>query len=185
MSGYVQVGKVKDAHGIKGEIFVVLFSGEAAWLDQLNEIRLIDGGSDTKIFSLKSARPHKNGLILRSSEILDRNQAESLIGALLEVPEEFFVSKKGETIYLREVSGFRVFEKEKGEVGVVVGFSHNGAQDLLVVRTQTGEFEIPFVKELVETIDYDGRCLYMQLPLGLLGELDNEDDEDVGGSSLE
>ena len=27
---FVRVGKVKDAHGIKGELFIILFAGEAA-----------------------------------------------------------------------------------------------------------------------------------------------------------
>src|SRR5687767_12925338 len=69
-SEFVRVGKVKDAHGIKGELFIVLFAGEAAWLNKLKSLRLIvpedalaQADSSPKEFKIKSARAHKNGLI--------------------------------------------------------------------------------------------------------------------------
>jgi 16S rRNA processing protein RimM len=190
MSEFVQVGRVKDAHGIKGEIFITLFAGEAAWLDQLKEVRLVvyeEGHKPTeaekaivpegaaKVYQVKSARLHKNGLIVKSSEITDRNAAENLKGLFLEIPREFLISAPGEELYLAEVEGFQVITKHKGEVGPIVGFSSNGEQDLLIVETSWGEFEIPFVKAFVENIDFKGRKIYLDLPVGLLGELEDEE----------
>ena len=179
---FVRVGKVKDAHGIKGELFIVLFAGEAAWLDQLTELRLVKETADGKVdescarsLPLKSARIHKNGLIAKTETLKDRNDAELLKGWLLEIPEEFFVSEEGDSIYLREIQGFKLFTKAKGEVGTIESFGTNGVQDLLVVQTNWGEFEIPFVEELVERIDYDAREVHMDLPEGLLGELEGDE----------
>ena len=173
--GYIRVGKVKDAHGIKGELFIVLFAGEAAWLGELKEIRLASEDGDTKVFPVKSVRLHKNGLIAKSADIRTRNEAEALIGRLFEIPAELLVSKPGETVFLREVHGFKVVTKQKGEVGTVTGFSSNGAQDLLVIETNWGEFEVPFVEAYVEEIDYEGRVMRLDLPEGLLGELEGDE----------
>lgn len=175
MEEYVQVGKVKDAHGIKGELFIVLFAGEAAWLPKLNEIRLVEGAS-RKTLTAKSVRLHKNGLIAKTTEITDRNEAENLKGWLFEIPASFLVSEAGEEIYLREVHGFKVITKAQGEVGTIVAFGTNGLQDLLIVKTGWGEFEIPFVEPFVESIDYEAREMRMDLPEGLLGELEAESD---------
>lgn len=176
---YVRVGKLKDAHGVKGEIFIVLFAGEAAWLDQLKEVRLVaeNGEGEAKTFSVKSVRAHKNGLIVKSPDIKDRNQAEALKGLMFEIPAEFLISEPGETIYLKEIEGFRVFTQDKGEIGTIVGFSHNNAQDLLLVKTAWGEFEIPFVEAFVDTLDFDKGELHLVLPLGLLGEAESGDAE--------
>lgn len=173
---FVQVGKVKDAHGIKGELFITLFAGEAAWLEKLKEIRLVSAMEprQSRIFSAKSVRLHKNGLIAKTNEIKDRNEAESLRGWFFEIPEEFLISEIGETIYLKEIEGFKVFTKEKGEVGRVTGFASNTAQDLLIVTTSWGEFEIPFVEAYIDTLDFDSGELHLDLPQGLLGELDGE-----------
>jgi 16S rRNA processing protein RimM len=177
---FVQVGKVKDAHGIRGELFLVLFSGEAEWVDRLEKLRLVPavGSSEAaKTFTLKSVRAHKNGLIAKTDEIRDRNEAETLKGWLLEIPEEFLVSEPGETIYLREIQNFNVVTKHKGLVGRIVNFASNGLQDLLVVETSWGEFEIPLVDEFVERIDYEARQIHMDIPEGLLGELDGDESQ--------
>jgi 16S rRNA processing protein RimM len=175
---FLEVGKVKDAHGIKGELFLVLFSGEAAWLDQLKDVRLVSlEKKEVRNLTVKSVRPHKNGLILKSHEILNRNDAEGLKGFLLEIPETFLVSAPGETMYLQEVLGFRVFTEAQGEVGVVKGFASHAMQDLLVVKTASGDFDIPFVDAFVVEIDHEKKEMHLDLPLGLLGELDGEDEE--------
>ena len=171
---FVRVGKIKDAHGIRGELFVVLFSGEAEWLDDLETLRLVNdnGDADPKNFAVKSARFHKNGFIVKSPDIKDRNMAETLKGRLLEIPESFLVSEPGETLFLREVLGFTVVTEANGEVGKIEAFSSNVAQDLLVVKSKTKNetYEIPFVKAFVKNIDYDAKKIEMELPYGLLGE---------------
>ena len=178
---FVRVGKVKDAHGIKGELFILLFAGEAAWLPRLKEIRLVKeevAGAPSlepaKVFQIKSVRLHKNGLIAKCGEIGDRNLAESFKGWLLEIPSEYMVSKPGEGIYLREIKGFRVITKHKGEVGTIEAFATNSVQDLLVIRTSWGDFEVPFVEAFVENIDFDAKVIHLDLPEGLLGEFDGD-----------
>jgi 16S rRNA processing protein RimM len=185
---FVRVGKVKDAHGIKGEIFIALFAGEAAWLGKLKEARLVvetespesaqahpAPATEPKVLQVKSVRLHKNGLIIKSPDVTDRNAAEALKGRLLEIPSDFLVSEPGEALYLSEIKGFRVITAHKGEVGTVSGFSSNTAQDLLVVTTPWGEFEIPFVEAFVEDIDFEKKEMHLNLPEGLLGELEGDE----------
>jgi len=184
---FVRVGRVKDAHGLKGEHYITLFAGEAAWLSQLKEIRLVtellvkeENGADATgdrvlVYPVKSARLHKNGLIVLSPGIQGRTAAEGLKGRFLEVPADFLVSEKGEALYLREVQGFKVFTKHKGEVGIIEGFSSNGAQDLLIIHAEGGEFEVPFVEAFVEKIDFESREMHLDLPEGLLGELEGDE----------
>ncbi len=204
---FVRVGKVKDAHGIKGELFVTLFAGEAAWLPQLKELKLVkeDDSLAPRTFQIKSVRMHKNGLIAKTIDIADRNEAETLKGWLMEIPSELLVSEKGEEIFLREIRGFKVVTKHKGEVGTVEAFGTNTVQDLLVVRTAHGDFEIPFVEAFVERLDFENKVIYLDIPEGLLGEFDvishdasngesennteddadNDSDDDLDGDDLQ
>ncbi|RYG62762.1 16S rRNA processing protein RimM [bacterium] len=123
-------------------------------MDDLENLRLVKetGGMEPQIFSIKSVRAHKNGMIVKSADIKDRNQAETLKGLIVEVPEEFLTSETGEQIYLREILGFTVVTKAQGEIGQIEKFSSNVAQDLLVVNTASGTFEIPFVEAFVEKL---------------------------------
>lgn len=179
-SAFVRVGKVKDAHGIKGELYLLLFSGEAAWLEAFQAGKrslhlLHEATGERKSLAVKSLRFHKNGLIAKTEDLTDRNAAEALIGWLFEIPQDLLVSAPGEAIYLREISGFKVITKALGEVGEIVGFGSNTAQDLLLVRTKTGDFEIPFVEAFVEKIDYPAKMIFLDLPEGLLGESEGDE----------
>ncbi len=171
MEEFVTIGRVKDAHGLKGELFITLKAGEAPWLKRLKELRLTPPTpGDARVFAIKSARVHKNGMIVLSPDINGRNEAEALKGWSLEIPSEFLVSKRGEQIYLIEIQNFKLHVSGRGEVGTITHFSSNTAQDLLVVKTKEGEFEIPFVDQFVKGIDYEAQVVEMDLPEGLLGE---------------
>ncbi len=179
MEKYKVVGKVKDAHGLKGELNVLLFAKEAAWLKKLQTIRIkrSENSTDVTVLTLKSARLHKGALLLLTNELADRTEAEKYKGFFFEIPESFLVSESGEEIYLNEVAGFQVKALKQNLVANIVGFSSNGAQDLLVVEIpgQKVQFEIPFVQDFIKVIDYDNKSIEMVLPDGLLGDDLNED----------
>lgn len=173
--GHYIVGKVQKAHGIRGEIFIYLFAKEAEWLSQLKEISLISvlpkGEFSYKTYSLKKKSFHKEGLILSSNEIKDRNQAEELKGTFFQIPESFLQTSEADSqFYLKEILDFELRLKDGENVGVVKAFSSNGAQDLIIVQTAKGEFDIPLVNDFIIEVNRREKYLQMDLPLGLLGE---------------
>ncbi len=169
---YYCVGKIKDAHGIKGEVFVYLFSEESPWLDQLSELNLGDSKENPRgdaIHSIEKMSAHKDGYIVRLKSITTRNQSELLKGKFIFIPEEWLVSNKGEEAYLLEFLNMSVFNKGE-RIGQVIEFDTNGTQDLLVVETEKGEVLIPLVQAFVESIDFEAKILKLNLPEGLVEE---------------
>jgi 16S rRNA processing protein RimM len=113
--------------------------------------------------------------LLSLKSISDRTAAEKLIGNLVSIPSNLLKSKKGEMIFLSEILNFKVFDG-KNEVGEIISFSSNGPQDLLVVKGEKHQSEIPFVEAFIKKIDYENRLIKMDLPEGLIN-LDDEDEE--------
>lgn len=169
------VGKVMDAHGIRGDIYCLIFSGDVSWCAELETLELRHNGKNHS-FEIQKLKPFKKGFIAALKGFTDRNRAEEFKGAELWVDEDLFVSEDGESLYLSEVLDFELIDKSLGTVGVIEEFSSNGIQDLLIVTSKSGDsFEIPFVKEYVLDIDFDAKTMKMNLPEGLL-EI-NKDDE--------
>ncbi|MCB0350549.1 MAG: 16S rRNA processing protein RimM [Bdellovibrionales bacterium] len=165
---YIAVGHVKDAQGIKGEVFMRLFAGQADWLGKLTEVRLKSRESgEVQTFGVLKKRVHKDGLVILLDGVTDRNRAEELKGLTFEIPESYLKSEAGETIYLHEVLGFQVHDKSLGVVGRIKGFSSNGVQDLLEVEYQGREVLIPFINEFIIKIDSANNVVQMNLPEGL------------------
>jgi 16S rRNA processing protein RimM len=156
------IGKVMDAHGIRGDVYCIVFSGDVSWLDKVQTLNL-----HHEDFKIKKIKAFKKGFIASLEGFDNRNKAEEYIGAELRVPEDLFVSEDGEALFLNEILGFTVFDK-KNEIGSISGFSFNGLQDLLIIKKEGKDLEIPFVKEFVSHIDYEKKQINMNLPEGLL-----------------
>jgi 16S rRNA processing protein RimM len=167
MNEMKMVGKVKDAHGLRGELYILVFSGDVSWLKKLQTLEL-RGKTATTTHSVEKVKPFKQGLILKVPGVNDRTQAEALKGHEFYIPADIFVSKPGETIFLNEILGFMVKNVAQEDIGSVEGFSTNGAQDLLVVTTPAKKVEIPFVEAFIKKIDFKHKTIVMDLPEGLL-----------------
>ena len=159
------IGKIKDAHGLRGDVFIIFFSKDYSWIDLIDEVYI----EETPYEVIKAA-VHKDGLKVQLNGVTDRNQSEALIGKQIYLPADFFFTQdEDEGMFLTEIEKFRVVDKTAGEIGIITGFSSNTAQDLLVVTSPSGhEFEIPFVDAFIVEIDHENKTIQMDLPEGLL-----------------
>lgn len=168
------VGKVQKAQGIRGEIFILVFSKEAAWLKQLKSVALIkhleSSNFEKKTYQLENKRWHKDGIVVRLKGVETRNQAEELKGAMFEVPESFFATEGGESPYLTELLNLSVLDVNREILGEIIGFSSNGMQDLACVKTSSGTFDVPLVDEWIIEINNVEKTIVMDLPDGLFAD---------------
>lgn len=159
------IGKIKDAHGLRGDVFIIFFSKDYSWIDLIDEVYI----EETPYEVIKAAE-HKDGLKVQLKGVTDRNQSEALIGKQIYLPADFFFTQdEDEGLFLTEIEKFKVVDKTAGEIGIITGFSSNTAQDLLVVTSPSGNvFEIPFVDAFIVEIDHENKTIQMDLPEGLL-----------------
>src|SRR5207245_11042947 len=79
----VAVGRVMRAHGIHGEVSVLVLS-EVESRFSPGAVLLLD---DQRSLTVASSRPHRGRLLVRFDELPDRTAVESLAGAYLFVSE--------------------------------------------------------------------------------------------------
>jgi 16S rRNA processing protein RimM len=167
----VLVGKVVDAKALKGELKVLLFSGEAFWNKKVKVIYLKKAdGENPQPFNLVNLKPEGGKFILKLSEVHDRTTAEKLKGCEVWIESSLFATTKGETVYLRELLGFELIADGRA-VGTIKGFDSNVAQDLLVVELKgvvAATALVPLIKEFLVRIDHEKKTVEMMLPEGLL-----------------
>ena len=167
------VGKVREAHGLKGDLYVLIFSGDISWAKKMKNFGLkAKDSDDIKNFSVERTKPFKKGFIVKAKEIADRTAAEGVEHMEFFVDEDLFVSKPGEGIYLNEIKNFKLKNPEQKVLGEIVGFSSNGVQDLLVVEADGKKVEVPFVDAFIKKIDFKHQAVVMDLPEGLF-DLEN------------
>ncbi len=175
-----KIGKIKSAHGLKGEVYILIFSGDTSWVEKNIVIQLERIQGQFKNYKIEKFKIHKDGIIASFESVNNRNESEDLVGLEVHVSKEIFTSKNGDSIYLTEIEQFQVFNSNQF-IGIITGFSTNGSQDILLVdhiknnKLQLKPIEIPFVSDFVESIDYKQKIVKMNLPEGLI-EINNSDE---------
>lgn len=162
-----KVGKIKEAHGLKGELWAVIFDKGFEEFDAVESFGVGPGDEPARVFEEGSLRPRAKGVIARSPELTDRNAAEALLNQFLFVPEDAVALAINEDPEYKSLLGFTLFDGE-APVGTVESFSELKEQILVHVRAGDEVFDIPFHDDFLEDILDDEKRILMTLPPGLL-----------------
>ncbi len=172
------IGKVHSTQGLRGHIFVLLKAENPPWIKKWKTLYLSSSENEETAkqeYEILQKREHskqgKDGWVLLLKDVADKNTSDTLEKQFVWIPESFLTSQKGEKIFLREIENFLVVDKERGEVGPIVGFSSNGPQDLIQIQTGLGIYDVPLVEPFIKKIDYDAKKIHMDIPQGLLEDL--------------
>ena len=118
-------------------------------------------------YTVRRARPHRGALLLELEGIETREQAETLRGLLLEVPEEGLASLPQGRYYRFQILGMEVVDREGRSLGRVEEVLDTGANDVYLVRDREGELLIPAIDSVVKEVDVAGRRMVVELIEGL------------------
>ncbi len=147
---YVLIGKVTRAHGIKGELKLIAYSGERRSITNHNSLRLISRENViSKTFTVQNTRGNSLEVITKLDGIDDRNQAEPLVGSGILVAKQRLPALDSGEYYLHELEGLNVVTVDGESLGRVASFLNNGAQEILVIQNAGGEILIPLIPGMV------------------------------------
>ena len=166
----VIVGKVVRAHGVRGDVVVELRTDEPKLRFARGAVLGVDD-APTRQLTVKTSRAHADRLVVAFDGITTRDQAETLIGSTLmaAVPQDQRPADHAE-FYDRHLVGLTALLPDGTKAGTVTEVIHGPAQDILVVRTATGERLVPFVDALVPAVDLGaGHLTVVDVP-GLLDD---------------
>jgi 16S rRNA processing protein RimM len=165
------VGRVIRPHGLRGELVVEVRTDEPD--ERFAVGSTLDVRKDTgepRTVTVKAVRPHGGRLVVRFEGVADRTAADGLRGALLTVDSETLSQPADpDEYYDHQLVGLTVELAAGGVVGTVADVVHAPGGELLVVARDGGaEALIPFVRDIVPTVDLDAGRMVIDPPEGLL-----------------
>ncbi len=155
-----EVGYVAGAYGVAGMVRVHPHASDAQallkvktwWLDQ----------SGLRSVTVRSSKLHGGDVVAQLEELSDRNMAEALKGASVQIPRSQFPSLPSDEFYWSDLMGLAVVNLQGEAIGQVHDMMDNGAQSILRVANPSAEgaeFLIPFVDQFVKTVDLPGKTI--------------------------
>jgi 16S rRNA processing protein RimM len=174
MGEAIVVGRVGRAHGVRGDVTVDVRTDVPE--RRFARGALLERAAGGPGLVVADSRWHSGRLLVRFEGVADRNAAESLRGTVLTIDaaragaaDEDEPGEDGEFWWDRDLVGLRAFTPEGRELGEVLDVVHTPAGELLAIgRPDDGEHLVPFVREIVPTVDLPGRRLVVDAPPGLL-----------------
>ena len=166
----VEVGRIVRPHGVRGELLVESLSDLPGRFAPGARLELVDRAGVRKGVVLGAVAPAAAGRLRVALEgTTDRDAAEALRGATLEVEvSEVPTAPQGE-YWQFDLVGCRAFDERAGELGEVVAVTDAGAGPLLVVALGDGRrVPLPFVERFLVAVDPAGRRIDWRLPEGLI-----------------
>jgi 16S rRNA processing protein RimM len=158
----VAVGRVRGPRGVRGELNV----------DSLTDFeeRFVPGATlwaSGTAYTVRRSRAAGNTLLLELAGIDSREAAEVLRNQLLEIPEESLTHLPEGQYYRFQIVGLAVFDRAGHPLGHVEQIIETGANDVYIVRDQTGELLLPAIDAVVLKIDLEARRMTVNLIEGL------------------
>ena len=163
------VGRIGRAHGVRGDVFVEPFTDEPDQRFAPDSVLVTDDG---QTLTVEFTKWHSSKFIVHFVGINDRTAVEALRNKSLQVDvDPSVLPDDPDEFYDHQLIGLRVLDQQSVQVGVVTDVLHPPSQDLLSVTSNSGtELLIPFVAEIVPTVNVAQGFVTITPPNGLLDE---------------
>ena len=167
--GFLLIGKITGAHGIKGTSKAFFYSESLFAFESDSLILLKNPEGLEKIYEIKWVKPHGRGFLLSLKGISCREEAKALIGSELFIKKEKLPELEDGTYYWFDIIGLAVYTIEDKYLGRIESIISTGSNDVYVVKDKAGNSEvlIPALESVVKKIDFKLKIIQVDLPEGL------------------
>jgi 16S rRNA processing protein RimM len=160
----VVLGRIVAPHGLRGWMKIHPFGDDPESWRQMSQWWLAaDAESDIwQPFEVEGLRAQGAGWVAKLDGVDDRGAAERLDGWFVAAPRQALPETQQDEYYWADLVGL-VVTNEQGEVlGKVDSLMEAGAHQVLVVKDGDTERLLPFVGQVVRSVDVPGACIRVE-----------------------
>ncbi len=161
----VVVGRFGPPFGVKGWLNVISYTDPLTNLAQYRPWFVERNGQWTQLTILE-LKPHRRGFVAQLEGIVDRDVAQTFSGRSVGIPQSALPEAAEDEFYWKDLIGLAVEDQAGTRLGEVAGLIETGANDVIVVRTTSGEVLIPFVRHVVTQVDLPARRIVVDWQIG-------------------
>lgn len=161
----LEVGKIVNTHGLKGEVKVVHWTDYPEVFEDIKNVSLKNGQN----FEIKGVKYQKNNIILKLSGIDKIEDAEKLKNSILYAEKTELGELPDGVYYVADLLGLRVKTDEGEILGTISDVINTGANDIYEVKREDKKpLLIPVIDDVVLNISMEDGEVLVHLMEGLL-----------------
>jgi 16S rRNA processing protein RimM len=155
---------LRRPHGLKGEIVMDLHTD---FPERMKKGRKVFVGEEHQPMTLTNVRPHQSGLLVKFDDIDTPEEAGLYRNQWVYVQTKDVPLPEGQH-YKHELLGLKVVDEEDNPLGELVEILETGANDVYIVRDDSGrEILLPNIPSVILDLDVGARTMRVHLLEGL------------------
>lgn len=158
----IVVGKALKPVGLKGEFKIYPYTETP---DIFKDFPFLF--FEEERFEVATIRKHQNLIVASLKDVQTLDGAKKLTGKIVKTSSRFFPPKEEDEFFWFELIGLSVFNTQGARLGEVKSLVRTSAHDVLEIYTGKKELLIPFIDEIVKTIDVEQSQIIIDLLDGM------------------
>jgi 16S rRNA processing protein RimM len=158
------IGKVVSTHGLKGHLNVIPYGETLSTIHAGEAVTACLPDGRAQRLTTADVRAHRKAFLLLSHEINTAEEARSLVGAELCVPESRLPPTVPDEYYWYQLIGLEVVTAEGRSLGRIEEIIETGSNDVYAVRQGKRETLVPAIHSVVRSVDLERRTMIVDLP---------------------
>jgi len=163
----LEIGKVKKAAGLKGRFLVSRYLESPEVLNYIEKVRIERQDGRASWHAVRHVQLSKKAISLEVEGILNRQEAEDLIGNQVCIPADLLEELPEGEYYWMDLVGMRIFSENKNRLGTIERVFRTGSNDVFVCSGGTREILLPAIEEVIRKVDIPGKTMIVNLLEGL------------------
>ncbi len=165
---YIEIGKIVNIHGIRGEVKIYTYTDDINALKKLKTVYL-DIKNSLVPYKVQSSKINKQFLILKLEGVDTPEEANKLRETYVKRERKPNENLGEDTFYIEDLIGLLVYDDSSCLIGTLTEVLTPGANDVYVVKTEDGnEILLPAIKDVVKEVDLLNKKMVVHIMEGLI-----------------
>ena len=164
---YIEIGKIVNIHGIKGEVKLYTYTDDINALKKLKKVYLEKKNGLTE-YKVESSKINKQFLILKLEGIDTPEEANKFRDIYVKRERKSNENLGEDTFYIEDLIGIDVYDENSNFIGKLTEVLSPGANDVYVVKNDKDEILLPAIKDVVLDVDLENKKMVVHIMEGLI-----------------
>ncbi|MFM7233357.1 MAG: ribosome maturation factor RimM [Flavobacteriales bacterium] len=162
------IGYFSKLHGFKGELTAALDTGDIHDYEDLEILFLEVKGTLVPYFVELLEYKTNTAAKVKLEGVDTEEKAKALVKSTIYIQKSDMSEPDTDRAALRAITGYRVFDSEHGDIGIIERIEESNNNPLMVVYQGKKEILLPLNSDFFESIDDEKREVYITAPGGLI-----------------
>lgn len=169
MTDYLHIGRIANAHGVKGYLKVLPTTDDITRFERLKEVVIEDTNSKDHIYKIRDIKYSKQFVLLKLEGVNTMDEALLMKRFVIKIDRSEALPLEEDENYICDLIGLQVYDTEGQCLGSLKDVLLTGANDVYVIDDGSKNgILLPALKDLIHEVNIEEQKMVVTIPKGLV-----------------